>query len=485
MNIPVIPVPVRIREINGESFLNEKTEITVSNDNTIPPEGYTLSLDNNRLHISKSDSAGEFYARQTVKQISAVCGGKCGNFIIEDYPRFAHRGFMIDCCRHFFNVNQLKELIDTAALFKLNIFHWHLTDDQGWRLPVKGRPELCEIGGKRKNSLFGGVDEGKEYAFSFTEAEIKEIVDYCAERYIEVIPEIEMPGHSTSALAVYPELGCTGEKVEVTMKEGIFDTVLCLGNPETMIFVKDILDKVCEMFPGRYIHIGGDEAPRTKWKKCPACTKKMQEYGITSYDEFQGRFIKEAALYLKSKGKTAISWNESLKGNVLSPDDLIVQRWMEKGNASADFANAGGRIIESDFYHYYCDYPYGMTPVSKTYNWKPVIKKIKSSNSVMGVEAEMWTEYIRSFDQLKQKLFPRMFAVAEAGWSPESRKNYGSFKDRVNLLRPLLSEMNINVIPENEWSLLPHRRLADIFKFFKGSISITALKNTLNNNKTD
>ena len=480
----VIPVPVKYKEINGQSKLNSDTDIFVSEDKSIAFEGYTLSLDNNRLHISCSSPAGEFYARQTIKQLISTSSGVCNNFIIEDYPRFKHRGFMIDCCRHFFDVDNLKKIIDVAALMKMNVFHWHLTDDQGWRLPISGRDELCEIGGKRKNSLFGSVDEGKEYAFSFTKSDIKEIVDYCKERFIEVIPEIEMPGHSSAVLATYPHLGCTGEKVEVVMKEGIFDTVLCLGNPDTMKFVKDVLDDVCEMFPGKYVHIGGDEAPRKKWKECPKCSEKMKSLGIENYDKLQGNFIKEVADYLKSKGKTAISWNESLKGDMLSPDDIIIHRWMEKGNLSKDFASAGGKVIEADFYHYYCDYPYGMTPVSKTYNYKPASNGLKE-NQILGIEAEMWTEYIRSFDDLKKKFYPRSIAVAEAAWSPENNKDYKDFKVRVDALRPLISDFGIDIIPEKDWSMPPLHRLADIIKFFSGSFSIEAIKNSLNNNKKE
>lgn len=484
MNLKVIPAVVKCREINGQSKLNESTEIFVSTDKSISFEGYTLSLDNNRLHISCSSENGEFYARQTIKQLIATTDGTSENFIIEDYPRFEHRCFMVDCCRHFFTVEELKKIIDVAANMKMNRFHWHLTDDQGWRLPIESRPELCEIGGKRENSLFGSVNEGKEYSFSFSKDEIKEIVNYCKEKYIEVIPEIEMPGHTTAILATYPELGCTEEKIKVQMKEGIFDTVLCLGNDNTLPFIKEILDEVCELFPGKYIHIGGDEAPRTKWKNCEKCKKKMEELGTDSYDKLQGWFIKEVADYLKSKGKIAISWNESLKGDVLKADDLIIHRWMEKGNACADFASKGGKIIQADFYHYYCDYPYGMTPVSKTYNYKPVNKKLKEEY-ILGVEAEMWTEYIRSFEDLQKKFYPRSLAVAESGWTPEENKNYRSFKERVNALRPLISSFGIEIIPEKDWSMLPLHRLLDIIIFFKGSFSIKALINSKNNLQND
>lgn len=479
----IIPLPQKIRYINGCSLVNESTPVTVGRDSSLPCEGYTLSIDNNRVHITCSHEKGEFYARCTLRQITATVNGECDNLIIEDSPRFSYRGFHLDCARHFFTVNEIKILIEVAALFKINKFHWHLTDDQGWRIPIEEYPLLIEKGSVRKNSIFGGVNEGKEYSGFYTHEEIREIVDFCKGYFIEVIPEIEMPGHTSSVLASYPGLGCTGEEVQVVMKEGIFDTVLCLGNPETEKFVHTVLDTVCRLFPGEYIHIGGDETPRKKWSACPECRKKMKELGTDSYDVFQGEFIKSVGNYLKTKGKKAITWNESLKGGVLSSDDAAVQRWMEKGHLTKDFAESGGKYIESDFYHYYFDYPYGLTPVKKTYNYSPLPKGLKNSGSLLGVEGELWTEYIRDFNGICQKLYPRFFALAESGWSDEKSKNYKSFVSRVEALKPSLENMGIKIIPTAQWNMNPVSRLADIFRFFKGSLSITALKNSINNSK--
>ncbi len=481
----LIPIPRKIRYINGCSVINESTPVSQGEEPSLPAEGYTLSIDSNRVHITYADEAGRFYAFQTLKQITDTCGGECDNLIIEDSPEYSYRGFHFDCARHFFSVEEIKTLIDTAAFFKLNKFHWHLTDDQGWRLPVEEYPLLIKIGSVRKNSLFGGVNEGKEYGGSYTEEDIREIVAYCTEKQIEVIPEIDMPGHTSSVLASYPGLGCTGEKTEVVMKEGIFDTVLCLGNPETDKFVRTVLDTVCRLFPGRYVHIGGDETPRKKWSECPECRKKMKELGTESYDEYQGYFIKSVSEYLRSKGKEAITWNESLKGDILKPGDITVQRWMEKGKLTVKFANSGGKFIESDFYHYYCDYPYGLTPVKKTYNYSPLIKGLKNKSSLLGVEAALWTEYVRSFDDVCQKYYPRIAAVAESGWSSEGGRNFRDFTARHEALRPYIEAMGVKIIPVEQWSMNPFARLADIFRFFKGSLTVDMLKNSLNNSKTD
>lgn len=482
MKPSIIPMPQSIKYTGGKSTVNESLHVSVTENKSLKKEEYTLTLNEGKVSITCSDRQGEFYARQTLKQIIASCNGECDNLVIEDYPEKAHRGFMLDCARHFFTMEETKKVIDTAAYLKLNTFHWHITDDQGWRLPVAKYPDLITIGSKRADSKFGGTIEGFEYGGSLTEEDIKDIVAYCEERFIEVIPEIDMPGHTTSVLAAYPHLGCTGEKVEVGMKEGIYETVLCLGNEEVTEFIHEVLDTACRLFPGRYIHIGGDETPRTRWKECPKCRQKLASYGTDDFDKLQGYFIKETAQYLKSKGKTAISWNESLKGDVLDKDDVIIQRWMDNQGLSKAFAAKGGKVIETDFYHCYCDYPYGMTPVKKVYKFS-LSSKIKNKNAVVGTEAELWTEYVRNFDDICRMLYPRVAAVAENGWTKESKKNYSTFVTRHEALRKSFENMGIKIIPVDEWGMPPHKRLADILKFFKGSLNLETLKNAFNNQK--
>ncbi len=480
MKPSIIPIPSKITYLAGCSKVTDQTEVYYSLNNSIESEGYELAIENNRVLISYSDERGKFYALQTLKQIIATCEGVCENLTIEDKPRFKYRGFHLDCCRHFFNVEETKKIIDVAAAFKMNVFHWHLTDDQGWRMPISKHPLLTEIGGKRHTSAFGGVIEEGEYCYYFTKDEIVEIIKYCEERFITVIPEIEMPGHSTSVLATYPDLGCTGEEIKVQIKEGIFDTVLCLGNEKTYEFLYEVLDEVCEIFPSKYIHIGGDEAPRTKWKECEKCKKKAADLGVKNFDEFQGVFINHIAEYLAEKGKVAITWNESLKGGKLSTENIIVQRWMDKKGLSYDFANRGGKIIESEFYRYYLDYPYGMTPVSKTYNYRPISKKIKDPTSVIGIEGEIWTEYIRDFDRLCYQTFPRLLAICESAWSIESNKNYKEFTRRHEALRNYTESYGITIPDVSEWSMPPIARLRDIIKFFKGSINTENIRNLVN-----
>lgn len=483
MKPSIIPNPQIIRYTGGSADVNTDTEIYTCVDKAIKPEGYRLTIANDGIHMSFSDDTGEFYARQTLRQIIETCGGDCDKLEIEDFPSFNYRGFSLDCCRHFFTVNETEKIIDMAALLKMNRFHWHLTDDQGWRLPIEKYPLLTQIGSKRSNSNFRNLKESGEYAYSYTRAEIDEIVSYCAERKIEVIPEIDMPGHTSALLAAYPQLGCTGKKVAVKTKEGIFEDVICPAKAETPVIIKDIIDEVCEMFPGQFIHIGGDETPHTHWKSCPDCKKEMKALGTDDFNRYQGLFIKAVANYVKSKGKTAITWNESLKGDALEPGNVTVQRWLEKGNLTADFVSKGGKVIECDYYHYYCDYPYGMTPVKKTYGYNPY-EKYTSRDGVLGIEAEIWAEFINNFDDLCYKYFPRFTAVAERAWSGNAPKDFENFQLRHESLRQLFISEGITPAPVSDWNPDISSRLIKTARFFKGALNKDLIKNAINNLKS-
>ena len=467
MKPALVPYPRKITYIGGVSRVTQDTPVFASPGGSHGGEGYSLSVDNGKVHIEYSAPAGEFYARRTLQRIIDTCGGECDNLIIEDSPVLEFRSFMVDSCRHFYGKDELKKLIDTAADFRFNKFHWHLTDDQGWRVEIKKYPLLTEIGSVRKDSTFGGVIEGKEHGGFFTQEDISEIVAYCAQRHIEIIPEVDIPGHFTAALAAYPQFGCKGEAPEIKTLQGIFANVLCAGNDDAVRFAKDILDEICALFPGRYIHIGGDEAPRTHWEECEKCSAKARELGENGYDKLQGKLMKELADYLAGKGKKAITWNESLKGGIIQPGDVTVQRWMDNKNLCSAFAQAGGEIIESDFYHYYCDYPYGMTPLKKTFSYNPYAK---CGDAVKGIEAPIWTEYIRTFDDLCQKLYPRAAAAAERAWSGYPSRRYKDFESDFIRLIPLLEKSGISQLPPAKWNLPFYSRLGDILGFFRGSI---------------
>lgn len=473
LNFDIIPYPKKIAIIGTEDMNTSDAELKLISDPAVAEEGFRIDFDGKVFKVYFADESGKFYALQTVEQIRAL--KKAPAFKIEDSPEYEYRGFSLDCARHSFTVDEIKRLIDTAAMFRLNRFHWHLTDDQGWRIETDGKPRLNETGSVRKSSDFGGRSDKRPYRALFSKDEIRDITAYCRERRIEVIPEIDIPGHASAILASYPNLGCSKEPVEVQTKQGIYNNILCVSNEEVYKFVFDILDEVCELFPFEYVHIGGDETPTKSWENCPRCRRMKEDLGLESFSGLQGIFMKRVADYLKGKGKKAIVWNESLKGGILTPEDVTVQRWMGGGNSSYKFAEAGGRVIESDFFHYYCDYPFGMTPLKKTYNYEPAKKYRKcGAQKPYGIEAEIWTEYISDFDTLCRFYFPRMAAIAEAAWG--SKTSYKDFTVRYTSADEKLKALGINSAPEKDRDLNPLLRIPDIIKFFSGSLNLGMLK---------
>ena len=374
----------------------------------------------------------------------------------------------MDCARHAFKIEDIKKLIGAAALFKLNRFHWHLTDDQGWRIEMKSQKRLNEIGSARSCSAFGGKIDKREYRALYTQDEIREILAYCKERHIEVIPEIDIPGHASAILASYPNLSCTGRPVDVQTKQGIFNNILCVSREKVYSFVFSVLDEICELFPYEYIHIGGDETPTKSWENCPDCRRMKEQLGLKNFHELQSVFTNRIADHLKKKGKKAIVWNESLKGGMLNPEEICVQHWLG-GNASFRFAEKGGKVIESDFFHYYCDYPFGMTPLKKTYVFQPEKNYQKcAGQKPYGIEAEIWTEYIRDFNTLCYRYFPRLPAISETAWGYKT--SYAAFTERFRCIEPMLKKNGIFPAPEKERDLNPLLRVPDILHFFSGSL---------------
>lgn len=462
--LDVIPMPNKITYLGGETQINPE-KLSVSIDASLGDEEYVLAVEKDGVKVIGGSEKAVFYARQTLRQLGEVC--PCVK--IEDKPAFRHRGFMLDTVRHIFSVEDTKKLINAAASVKMNTMHWHLTDDQGFRIYSSRRPEATLKGSVRKSSDFGRIKEEGEYGGYFTAEEMKEIVAYCAERYITVIPEFDMPGHTSALLHAYPGLSCKGEAVEVKTSQGIYDDILCAGKDEAFDVIFDILSDILEIFPSEYIHIGGDEAPKTRWKECPDCQKRMEKEGLRDEETLQGWFTNQVVEFLRSKGRKAIVWNESLKSGVVD-GGVTVQMWMDKKKLSVDFANDGGRMINSDFFHYYCDYPYGMTPLIKTYNYNPVDKDIKDKNTVAGVEAPIWTEYINNFEHLCYMFFPRVTAVAETGWTEAENKNAADFQRRFRIYSGILDEIGITPAPPEEWNPSLFDRLTKTLKFFSGVV---------------
>ncbi len=457
----IIPRPNKVVFLGGETEI-DLAKLVCSIDPALNEEEYILTAKADSLCISGGSERAVFYGKQTLRQL----GGCCPCVEINDKPAFKYRGFMLDTVRHMFSVEDTKKLIDAAASVKMNVMHWHLTDDQGFRIRSERRPDVIK-GSVRKSSNFGKLKEEGEYGGCFSAAELREIVDYCAERYITVIPEFDVPGHCSAIIHAYPELSCTGAPLEVKTSQGIYEDILCAGKNGTFEIIFDILSDILDIFPSEYIHIGGDEAPKTRWQECMYCQKRMREEGLKDEETLQGWFTNQIVEFLKFKGRKAIVWNESLRSGVVD-SSVTVQMWMDRKKDSVAFANDGGKMINSDFYHYYCDYPYGMTPLSKTYNYNPIIKGIENPQNVIGVEAPIWTEYINNFDYLCYMFFPRVTAAAETAWTQNENKNLDDFMRRFKIYTNLLNEIGIIPASPEEWNPNPVGRITKTAKFLTG-----------------
>lgn len=418
-------------------------------------EAYKLIVNDKRVCISGASEAGVFYGIQTLRKSLPVAQDINVNLSaveIYDKPRFAYRGAMLDVARHFYTVDEVKTFIDMLALHNINRFHWHLTDDQGWRIEIKKYPKLMSVASERKETVVGrwysGIYDGKPYGGYYTQDELRDVIDYAAKRHITIIPEVDLPGHMQAALTAYPELGCTGGPYEVRTIWGVSQDVLCVGNDFTLQFVKDVLSEVADIFPSEYIHIGGDECPKVRWEKCPKCQERIKSLGLksdakhTKEQRLQSYMIQEAAKYLKEKGKRIIGWTEILEGGLV-PDATLMSWIGESGGIEA--AHQHHDVIMTPNTYLYFDYYQskkvedeplaigGYLPIEKTYNYEPMPKELTKEEQqyIKGVQANLWTEYIPVFSQVQYMVLPRLGAVAEVQWTDPSKKDYKDFLRRV------------------------------------------------------
>ena len=423
-------------------------------------EEYRLTVDSDRIEIVSGGPEGAFYAVQTLRQLlprAAFSGADAVEIpcvAIEDGPCLAYRGLMLDVARHFFTVEEVKRTLDLMAMHKLNVFHWHLTDDQGWRIEIRKYPELTRVGSVRKRTLVGR-DPGGEYDETcrydetpyggfYTQEEIREVVDYAARRFITVIPEIEFPGHAVAALASYPWLGCTGERYEVRQTWDIDDRVFCPGRETTFEFMEGVLEEVLELFPSEYIHIGGDECPTKMWERCPACRARMAAEGLTRPRQLQGYATARIERFLLERGRRLIGWDEILDGGVTPTAVVMSWRGTEGGIRAA---RQGNKAVLSPSTYCYLDYYQtadtvgeplawgGCLPLEKVYEFDPYEHlSPEEQRFLLGVQANLWTEYIADFEQVQYMLLPRLAAVAEAGWT-RGKRDYADFLRRIGRLK--------------------------------------------------
>lgn len=450
MRVSIIPEP---KEIIAHEESTTNAEIKERKQNpSMQEEEYCLRVQPEGVRIEGGSEKAFLYAEATLEQILLQCGEQLPCLTIRDYPAYLWRSFHIDCARHYFPVEELKKMIRMSAHFKLNKFHWHFADDQGWRIECKKYPLLHEVGAVRRGDHMGCYHSEEIEERYYTREEVREIVSYCGKLGIDVVPEVDMPGHVTAILAAYPQLGCKGEAIAVETKAGIFPDILCAGKEETFAFIENLLDDLLELFPGKYIHIGGDEAPKERWSKCPLCQKRMKEEGLASLQELQGYMENRIAAYLKERGRTVIVWNEAAYGGNLYPD-TIIQLWTDdKENRVGQHLERGGRAILSIVKHCYCDYPYGVTSLEEVYRLEMGSKESKKlGNGLIGTECLAWAEHIRDDKKLENLCWPRYAASAEVGWRGDDRPGYPSFEKRMKVLYPVFEKYGIHATEPSGW----------------------------------
>lgn len=445
---------------DGKNRKADKANVILCKMNPkLPAEAYRLNVKSQKIEIESSGQEGLFYALQTIRQLLPVEieKGVQGNSLqvklivpcvkIEDEPRFPYRGMHLDVARHFFSVEYVKKYIDRMALYKFNKFHWHLTEDQGWRIEIKKYPELAKVSAWRNGTV---IDMKKnEFAYDnvryggyYTQDEVREIVEYARERFITVIPEIEMPGHSLAVLTAFPKLSCSGGPFEVGRKWGVYNDVYCTRE-ENFKFLEDVLTEVLDLFPSEYIHIGGDECPKIRWQRCAACQKRMQDEHLKDEHELQSYFIARMEKFLNNKGRQIIGWDEILEGGLAPNATVMSWRGEEGGIESArqhhQTIMTPGNYMYFD--HYQADPKIvpqpqaigGLTPLSEVYSYDPVpaVLSPEERKYIIGAQANVWTEYIKTESQVEYMIFPRMLALAEVVWSPKSTQNSESVKSGV------------------------------------------------------
>lgn len=466
-----------IRQFDGKQPRNTIfLKIDESLMNSVGKEGYKMSVKPSGVEISAPNPAGIFYGVQTIYQLlPPEVWGNPKNFDskavlldlpcleITDFPQFSWRGMHLDVSRHFFPKEFVKKYIDLIAMHKMNVFHWHLTDDNGWRIEIDRYPKLTEVAAWRADREDQEWDKRSQqrpgekatYGGFYTKEDIREIVQYASERFITVVPEIEMPGHTSEVFAAYPEFSCSGEKT--TVQTGSYwpvENIFCAGKEGTFTFIENVLDEVIELFPSEYIHIGGDEADKTAWKKCPDCQKRIRQEGLSGENELQSYFVKRIERYLVSKGRKMIGWDEILQGG-LAPEATVMSWQGFEGGIEA--ANQGHAVVMCPTSYCYFDYYQadpefqpkaigGLITLQKVYSFRPIPSELKGEqrNLILGGQGNLWTEYVPTPEHAEYMVLPRMTALAEVLWSPEVNLDWNDFRERLQTQFRRFDHMNVN-----------------------------------------
>ena len=447
---------------NGKKTLLNKNNIQLFlNDDASFKEGYTLEVSKTTIDLKAKEAVLLFNGIQTLLQLlpvkKSVGSISIPQLFIKDSARFSYRGMHLDVSRHFFPVAFIKKYIDLLAMHKYNTFHWHLTDDQGWRIEIKKYPLLTQIGSCRDQTLVGNYGsnkyDGTKYCGFYTQEQVKEIVQYATDRFITVIPEIEIPGHAVAALTSYPYLGCTKGPYKTMETWGISEDVFCAGNDSTYTFVEDVLKEVMELFPSKLIHIGGDECPKVRWKTCPVCQQKIKKENLKDEHELQSYFVKRIEKFVNSKGKNIIGWDEILEGG-LAPNATVMSWRGTEGGITA--AKQGNNVVMTPGSHCYFDHSQSSNedsitigsylPLEKVYEFEPVPASLSASEAkhVLGAQGNVWTEYMTNESKVEYMVLPRIAALAEVLWSTTGKRNFADFEKRLPFILERYKAMNYN-----------------------------------------
>lgn len=428
----------------------EKPVICIRKKESMPEEAYELAVSETGIQIAAATERGAIWALTTVCQ--NLKDNQVPYMEVSDSPKCAHRGMSLDCARHFFHVDAVKKIIDALSIAKMNVLHWHLADDQGFRIESRKFPKLMEVSG--------------DY---YTQEEIREVVQYAKLYGVEVVPEIDVPGHVSAILAAYPQYSCSGRQVKVAKCGGIYPVILCAGKEDVFTFLEELLDEVCPLFESDRFHIGGDEAPKMEWKKCPHCQAVMKAEGYTDYEHLQGYFARRVSEILKKQGKTPICWNETACCGEL-PEDVTLQFWtLNEAEQMKQYVEAGGKWIYSDMFELYLDYPYSMTPVKKIFETVPHFgsREVPRMDGFLGMEACVWAEHITEPERLYTRIFPRIYALAETAWAGYE-SSYESFEDRLRQILLYLKQHGIAYTEESWWNPAGDARREEAFGYFMG-----------------
>jgi hexosaminidase len=453
-----LPLPIQ----NDGSLAGNVIRLSLEPDGGLGHEGYTLSVSPASVEIKAQEPSGILYGIQTLRQLLPAQVEKralVGNVswrvpcvVIRDAPRFNWRGFMLDEGRHFHGKDTVLRLLDLLALHKLNVFHWHLTEDQGWRIEIARYPRLTEVGSRRKGTTrnFIGRHDGIPHEGFYTQQDIRQIVAHAARRHITIVPEIEMPGHSLAALAAYPELSCTGGSFEVACGFGILRDIYCGGKDKTFEFLQNVLDEVMALFPSPFIHIGGDEVPKSRWRQCPDCQRRIRQERLQDEHALQVYLTNRIAAYLDAHGRRLIGWNQILHQGLLP--GAVAQYWVGNRRKLIEAMRGGRDVIVSPFLSAYLDHSYALTSLGKAYTFEPVFAALDSeaAQHVLGLEAPLWTEWVPNRARLDYQMFPRLTAYAETGWTQKDCKNLADFRKRLATFEPRLDEWGVKYAPARD-----------------------------------